>query len=254
MSKRKEIKYYFYLKNVDIENIDKKYGLVRKSNILEPRTPNNNITPISNLNVILGEDMDNYCFLDETKKKHECVLSTIKHNELNKYSNCFWCRHSFNTLPIGCPIKFEHSYVLKKFYSHITKNWYTLKESVSEKQLINYVNQDGKYKVINKNYYITDGVFCSFNCCLAFINDNKHNKLYNNSIQLLNQFYYNIYNKEMGLDSANSWRLLKEYGGNQTINDFRNNFKKVSYVDHYIVENIPQNKPIGHIYEKKIKF
>ena len=246
---------YFYLKNIDIEDIDKKYGLIRKSNILENVIPNNNVTPISSLNtVITDNEIYNYSFLDETKKNHECVLSTIKHNELDKYTHCFWCRHSFDTLPIGCPIKFEHSYILKKFYSHITKNWYTLKESVSEKQLITYLNQPDKYKIINRNYYITDGVFCSFNCCLAFINDNQHNKLYNNSLQLLNQFFYAIFKKEMTLDLANNWRLLKEYGGTQTIDEFRNNFKKISYIEHYIIESVPQNKSIGYVYEKKIKF
>ena len=212
MTKRKDTKYYFYLKNVDIDNIENKYGLTKKSNLLESIIPNtNSITPITNLNVIHNE-LDNYCFLDETKKKHECVLSTIKNNELDKISHCFWCRHSFDTLPIGCPIKYEHSYVLKKFYSHITKNWYTLKEMVSEKDLINYTNQTDKYKVVNKNFYITDGAFCSFNCCLAYINDNKHTKIYNNSLQLLNQFYYSIYHTEMNLEPANSWRLLSEYG------------------------------------------
>ena len=217
--------------------------------------PNNNVTQISSLNThILDNEVNTYSFLDETKKTHECVLLTIKNNNLEKYTNCFWCRHSFSTLPIGCPIKFEHSYVIKKFYSHITKNWYTLKESVSEKQLINYINHPSKFKIMYRNYYITDGVFCSFNCCLAFINDNRHNKLYNNSLQLLNQFYYSIYKKGMSLDPADSWRLLREYGGTQTIEDFRNNFKKISYIEHYIVESVPQNKSIGHVYEKKIKF
>ena len=251
-SKKKD---YFYLKNIDIETIDKKYDLVRKSNILENVIPNNNVTPITNINsTCTDNDVNKYSFLDEIKKNHECVISTIKHNDLENCSNCFWCRHPFKTLPIGCPIKFEHSYVLKRFYSHITKNWYTLKESVSEKQLINYSNQPDKYKVVNRNYYITDGAFCSFNCCLAFINDNKHNKLYNNSIQLLNQFFYSIFKQNMTLEPANNWRLLKEYGGTHTIEEFRNNFRKVSYLEHYIIENIPEVKSVGYIFEKKIKF
>lgn len=254
MSKKKEIKYYFYLKNLNIEQIEKKYGLTRQSNLLEPMTPSHNITPLTNLSHNI-EDNETYCFLDETKKKHECVISTLKYNELDKNkSNCYWCRHSFDTLPIGCPIKYEHSYVLKKFYSHITKNWYTLKENVTEKQMINYINQPNKYKMINKNYYVTDGVFCSFNCCLAFINDNVHNKLYNNSLQLLMQYYFSIFKKEFEIEPANSWRLLKEYGGEQTIEEFRDNFKKINYVDHYIVENVPKQKSIGYVYEKKIKF
>ena len=245
-------KCYIYLKGLDIEKIDTKYKLNCKPNLMDNTTKLNNITPIGKLTATL--DLDKYCFLDETKKNHDCIISTIKMNNLDKCSTCFWCRHSFETVPIGCPIKYEHSYVIKKFYSHITKNWYSSKENIFEEHIGEYLKQPDKYNVIKKGYYKTDGVFCSFNCCIAFIQNNQYNNLYNNSMQLLTQFYFTVYKQMMDLESANSWRLLYNYGGNQTIDEFRSNFKKISFVDHYIIENIPNINPIGYIFEKKINF
>ena len=46
-------------------------------------------------------------------------------------------------------------------------------------------------QIDKKDYYITDGIFCSFNCCLAFIN-NTNDKLYHDSLNLLLQ-YNNAY-------------------------------------------------------------
>ena len=89
---------------------------------------------------------------------------------------------------------------------------------------------------------------------MAFINDNKHNAMYNNSSCLLNQFFHSVYKQEMNLEPAASWRLLKEYGGHLSIEEFRSNFKKVTYLEHYIIENIPQTKSIGVVFEKKITF
>ena len=41
-------------------------------------------------------------------------------------------------------------------------------------------------------YYETDGIFCSFNCCQSYINDNKHIRLYDNSHMLLLKMYNDL--------------------------------------------------------------
>ena len=47
-----------------------------------------------------------------------------------------------------------------------------------------------------KDYFETDGTFCSFNCCLAFINDNIKNPMYYHSRHLMNKMYETIFRKE----------------------------------------------------------
>ena len=56
---------------------------------------------------------------------------------------------------------------------------------------------------MSNNYYETDGCFCSFNCCLAFINDNVHNAMYSSSKHLLMKMYYDIFNKVEKIVMAN---------------------------------------------------
>ena len=73
------------------------------------------------------------------KKNHKCIIHLYdligKPLPLNTDIYCFWCKHSFNSIPIGCPLSYDNT----------------------------------------NDIYITDGLFCSFNCTLAYINDNSHN-------------------------------------------------------------------------------
>ena len=159
-----------------------------------------------------------YSYYDEAKKTKKCNVSM--YNELGKELpiktdiSCYWCRHKFSSMPIGCPIK---------------KN--------------------------GKNY-IVDGIYCSFNCVLAQINS-TYNYLYEDSNRLLCNFYKDIFDEELKkeLKEAPNWRLLKEYGGTKTIEEFRDNFNRIEYKDlNNFILDIPKQKPIGWLYEEIIKF
>jgi hypothetical protein len=114
-------------------------------------------------------------------------------NETNIDLNCWWCR---NTIPsdfqiIGCPLK--------------------------------YTNES----------FICEGCFCSFNCVKAYIEDINHfNIKYRESIGLLTLLYSKTFNQDILYSTiypAPHWSLLKEYGGNLTIEQFRNEFQRVKY-------------------------
>jgi hypothetical protein len=109
-------------------------------------------------------------------------------------------------------------------------------------------------KVSDESYYVTDGIFCSFNCCMAFINENKHNKLYANSKMLLLQLYntLNETNREL-INSAPHWRTLKSYGGFITIEKFRQGFTKYVYEDHGSVVETPGFNAMRTLYEESIR-
>ena len=107
-----------------------------------------------------------------------------------------------------------------------------------------------------KTYYETDGIFCSFNCCYSWIQENKHNSLYNLSETLLLKMY-NDFTGTIDLVpvKAPHWRNLKEYGGTLSIDEFRRGFNKMEIQNHGIMKNIfPVYKTISHLYEKKIRF
>lgn len=106
------------------------------------------------------------------------------------------------------------------------------------------------------NNYIVDGIYCSFNCVLAKINSSS-NYLYEDSHRLLCNLYKDTFNEKLNKDfkQAPDWRLLKEYGGTKTIEEFRDNFNRIEYKDlnNFLLE-IPKQKPIGWVFEEVVTF
>ena len=286
--KRKSSKYVFILKNVNTEIVDQKYGITLVSNISHSQLQSQplNTTKLTELSEnTVDKSMELVSFLDETKRIYQCNVSMIdinNHNEIksSRY-NCFWCRHKFSSYPIGCPIDYVSSKTRKVYHSEVSKDTYTIKENITKKKseliqenfktseasknipFIFSVVKDNKncsFEIKKEEVYISDGIYCSFNCCKAFINDNKHNQLYEFSDMLLVKLFNDIMTQEKNLNlnkiniiPAPSWRLLEEYGGHLSINEFRENFNKITYDYHGIIKK-DLFKPISHIYEEKINF
>jgi hypothetical protein len=262
---RKSRKYMFTLKNINTDKIDNKYGITIISNINNVNEQPSNTTNLSELTDI-SNTIEIVSFLDDNKRLYQCNVSMIdlitkQHCKFLKY-NCYWCRNPFTSSPIGCPIKYVSNNIVKSYYSEISKDTYVIKENISTLKkdtiLQNDIFDSNKYNIdISENgYFETDGIFCSFNCCKAFIKDNKHNILYENSENLLIKLYKDI-NKPIDdnilINPAPSWRLLREYGGHLNILQFRENFNKSTFeFDGIIKKNL--FKPIGMLYEEKIKF
>jgi hypothetical protein len=108
-------------------------------------------------------------------------------------------------------------------------NDYTIQDSITVKKTKELENKESKLSIVHNNYYETDGIFCSFNCCMAYIQENKSiNPLYTNSEMLLLQMYNMTNNSKENLEivPAPDWRLLTDFGGHLTIEKFRESFNK----------------------------
>lgn len=259
-------KYYFVLRNIDPIEIDNKYSFLvseRLSQISEEvvvkKTERTKITELAHKTI----EQQTFSYLDESKKEHLCILTMIDQTDNQQLSEktsiyCFWCRSGFDFRPIGCPIKYIPNRIMKSYYSEITKDNYILRESVTIQQS---ESNDAMYKDHNMDmtahdFYITDGIFCSFNCCLAFILDNHNNPIYTDSEQLLNNLYIEFFGMKdiQPILPAPSWRILKDYGGNLSIDEFRRNFYKIEYknIDNMIYPFI-KFRPVGFLFEKQIR-
>jgi hypothetical protein len=261
--KKSNKKYIFTLKGIDTEKVDKRFGITIFSILDEDFKLPVNSTKISDLNVNKNTPLV-ISFLDEAKKNHKCVVSMIDfqkqkdftlESHVNMY-DCFWCKHSIpnNIVSIGCPIKYVPNQAVKTYYSEISKDKYTIKENITNTKSISIKKlEDSRLNINNNDYYLTDGIFCSFNCCMAFILDNSHNSIYDMSEMLLLKMYNNIHsNKITIIEAAPHWRKRKEYGGELTIAQYRNSFNKIEYKNHGMI--IPQFKSIGLLFEEKLKF
>ena len=267
---RKSNKYVFTLKSINVEKIDQKYGITLISNISHNIEQPNNTTTLTELSELnKNTSIDIISFLDESKRLFQCNVSMIdfstgKNTEYLKYK-CYWCRCSFDTMPIGCPISYVSSKAKKTYYSEVSKDNYSIRENIT-KYKKNLVSKTNLFVTKNKTttveidkdeYYITDGIFCSFNCAKAFIKDNKHDSMYEHSDNLLVKLYIDMNSgdvKNIKINPAPHWRLLNDFGGHLTIENFRENFNKCTY-DFYGHINIQSLlKPVGMLFEEKINF
>lgn len=259
MSKRvKKSKYMFTLEGVNTTRINNTYGIEIPGDmeIIDEKL-SVNTTKLTELNTDKGTP-EVISFLDEAKRLHTCHISMIDFQSkmdvnLLRY-HCFWCRHPFDTRPIGCPIKYVSSQAVKKYHSHISRDAYTIKENVTNKRR-QILESDERILVKVGEYYETDGVFCSFNCPQAWINDNKHDRRFDNSTMLLMKMF-NHYNgtRMVTISPAAHWRTLEQYGGHQNIMKFRDGFNKVDYECHGNTKPVPNFLPLGTLFEEKIRF
>jgi hypothetical protein len=256
-------KYIFTLKGINTDKVDQRFGIsiVSNINISETHVPENT-TKISDL-TINRNTPDIISFVDEAKKAHKCTISMIDFDTKKEVGqsntfDCFWCRNHIpdNVMAIGCPIKYVPTQAVKSYYSEISKDTYTIKENITSKRNASIKkDSESKLTIINKNYYLTDGIFCSFNCCMAYIEDNKHNSLYDMSECLLLKMYHDIHpTKVTAIDEAPHWRKLKQCGGDLTIEEFRDSFNKIEYQNHGFISGVPKFKSLGMLFEEKLKF
>lgn len=264
---RKRKQYIFRLEGVIPNVVEKKYGLSLMSNIDSLDVVPKDITNIDD--VITTKNLVTMSFVDDDKVQHSCdvVFSDIHDgrnvrivNRNDPIVNCFWdrCPIDRNTYPIGCPVRYVPNTVTKKYYSEISKDNYEIKENVTPRvSNLSHVQNDDRLKCASSgiDYYETDGIFCSFNCCMAYIKDNTHNKLYSSSEKLLLHMYRRLHPtvKFPEITPAPSWRLLKSNGGFLSIDKFRSGFGKVEYTYHGLT-NMPKMNSIGRLYETTLTF
>ena len=215
-------------------------------------------TKLKNLNIPVNKPSTTVSFLDDTKRLVTCNLSQPKISNDKKESfmitNCFWCRHPFDSMPIGCPVRFVPAQAIKRYKSVIGKDSYTIKESVTTER-IKTIHETNILKVQDKEVYETDGCFCSFNCCQAYINDNKHNRLYDDSTMLLKKMYCTIHEvKYANIIPAPHWRTLNVYGGHLNIVEYKESFNRIEYEQQGVYRAKIDFVPLAILFEERYRF
>lgn len=260
----KKSKYTFQL-IVNIEKTDQKFGIGIASIDINAGNIPKNSTKLDDIENI-GKIPEIVSFLDESKKLRKCCVSMINFNTRKSLVEgrykCYWDKDyiPLGIQPIGCPIKYVPHKAVKTYLSEISKDQYTITENVTDKKALEIKERKDPRIVIEENgYYETDGIFCSFNCVLAYLlsDENRLNPMYKNSFLLLNRMYSEIVHgkqdsaeRKVEMIPAPSWRLLKDFGGTLNIEQFRENFNRVEYIYHGIIAC----SSIGRIYEDKLKF
>jgi hypothetical protein len=210
------------------------------------------VTKIDDLNFTSTSNMINH----ETKNLFVTMIDSIKKCELTTSPDerCWWCRATFTTRAIGCPLRYTSRTIVKTFTSDVSKEHFVLEQPIPIDE-----KADESDVTILPAYYETDGIFCSFNCCRAFIEqelcNSKTRHYYKESMYLLMKMYADFHGTYPNkLKPAPSWRLLKEYGGYMTIEEFRNGFNINCYTEKGYIGDLPQIKTIGTLFEETYLF
>ena len=253
---KKEKSYIFTIVGVCVTNVDVRYGFISNDNNNES---SKNITKLTDLNANKCAPIS-ISFFGESKESHKCNISMIdfdsKSNTNSLRYHCFWCKNSFDTIGIGCPISFVPKKVSRKYTSVINQNNYVIEEDTIKDSLVDD-DTAGVLNLVGEAFYQTDGVFCSFNCCSAYITDNKKNPLYKSSRMLLVNMYNDMFRKQIKtIPPAPDWRTLTQYGGHLNIQDFRESLDNVEYKNQGTMNdiNIPKQVSLATLFEKKLKF
>lgn len=226
------------LSNINPALLDKKYNMKEVKNIMEKdlvefsqMSDNQKKKKVYKKSDIdkLQTDLENLGISDNKPKNYDTIVSNnmkikayscFKEEFLNceipSTTNifCWWCRHSVpkEVHPLGLPIRYS------------------------------------------KDYFDTEGIFCSFNCMCSYLHDNLNNNLYKDSSTLIYLMYKSIFGEfpiKMNLKKAPSWKLLKQYGGSLTIEEFREMFNTVSNLTQNIEFN--ESSPKGKLPIKPVK-
>lgn len=226
-------------------------------NTNETNTRKKSYTSIDSLN-IKNNTKSSISFLDNTKNICKCICLSVDY-DINSNYCCYWDRHPINITPniqpIGCPVEYVPDKITKTFKSELNHNTHKLTVntigSIDEykKDIPNDYTNNITYEKTKCDYFKTDGIFCSFNCVLAYINENRKNPMYIHSIELLYEMYRRIFGVDMKISSAPHWKMLSVYGGKLSIQEFRNSFNNNEYKYKGEIFMIP----IGNLYTEIIK-
>lgn len=155
-------------------------------------------------------------FYDENKKKVYCFVSKIDQTKIDEY-HCFWC-----TLPLK-------DYT--KTFISIPTRYISEQKKIQQKSSLNGKDVFTIHENVftGNDYYESEGIFCSFNCCKSYILDNK---AYNQTLSLsfLNDIWQSNNSEE--LLPAPHWQTLKIYGGKYSTEEFRKLLNSVELVNY----------------------
>lgn len=216
------------LNNINPALLDKKYIMKEVKEIIHTdlvttvQKPKKVVTKKSDVDK-LQTDLENLGIADNKAKTYETIVSNnmkikaytcfkgeYENAELPSSTNihCWWDRHPIplNIHPLGLPIRYKNG------------------------------------------YFDTEGIFCSFNCMCSYLHENSNNINYKDSGALIYVMYKTIFGEypiKMNIRKALSWKLLKQYGGNLSIEEFRDMFNVINT----LTENIEYNSksPTGKL-------
>ena len=239
-------------------------------NVPNNKTLDKNYTTINKLNFTSLSCEPALTYIQKDKFKlynYNIMIDTNTQTLINNVCEipCFYCRRKFDYTPFGIPVKYYPSlYILIDNSLQTSKYSFNYKENIirlnkNEKERIlnilknnpniiyenKYENKEQRreHKIVTKNFFETDGNFCSFNCMISFIEENGNNPLYHNSYNYLYLMYKQIFGEypSQPFIRSPSWKLRKEYGGPLNDEDYSKFIQSTPIIESKQIKTINSN-------------
>lgn len=135
---------------------------------------------------------------------------------------CWHCTETFSTTPFGFPLRYVPSFFTTTFKSDKEDAQPSVyRTDIHRKEDLEKRQEDVKQDVYKRDYYETEGIFCSFPCMIAYGATRPGKLEYNGWRGLVRRLYKSLYGKELAWRCAPDVRLLKKFGGHLSIDDYR---------------------------------
>ena len=248
---KKKDDFTFTLNDIDVAKIDKDFNMNEMRNIETHDIvfdTDDNKTSLKKLGISsLRHEPITTIIPKEKTKLHTFITMTdlASKKEMPQSTNipCFNCRRHFTTCPLGIPIEYHPSvYKSKNDPSKIKKL------TINERQKLE-VDKTNDIEVLE--YFDTDGIVCSFNCIVGFIDDNP-SPLYKKTPSLIPKMYRMIFGKypTEAIIKSPSWRLREEYGGVLSDEEFVANLQTLVFTDlNQIQKVLRRMKQVGRLFK-----
>ena len=130
---------------------------------------------------------------------------------------CCWnCTESFHSRPLGFPIRHVPS-----FYTTTYRSDKEDAHPVVFRTDIHRKQDEMKGDLFERDYFETEGIFCSFPCMISYGSTKTSRLEYNGFRGLLIRLHKRLYDKDLVWRCAPDIRLLKKFGGHLSIDDYR---------------------------------
>jgi hypothetical protein len=173
-----------------------------------------------------------YVFLDSYKSSHTWIYTFV--DEMSKRTlgrntniQCWWCRQKHSNRPLGCPLKYVPNLIISEYHSELIKGIRIITSKLAYNEIPELTDDQ---RIEYFDFYVSEGIFCSFNCCLAYINKNinENPSKYQFSINLLLECVMREFGNVL-ITPSRDWRALKNNGGFMDIIEYFKGFEKVEY-------------------------
>lgn len=219
--------YIFELTGIKFKELIDECYFFKKENVTTDYDNSTNVT-----NLLPNNNKFTFRDLNKSRVRHLTSMVDVlsqKYLPICTDKPCWWCGYTFDSCPIGLPIR---------YYPNTTKP-NEIHTFLKTRNLPIYPNE----------YFETEGVFCSFPCCKAYILDKRFITKYKNSLTLLTLLYTKLYGKTEVIPKAPSWQLLELWSGSLTIEQFRKSFEHTAYHETPNIKR-PFMFTVGNVFEE----